>query len=323
MVFSYGAFLSYPCEIFSGRAENPPAVFYEKRFDRNVDLICLFGFPVGETVAVNLYDPQGKLVASIPKTIQEVYPLGDGTTVNIVSISPIPNHATPGVWRIVVKTKDSRVEGELDHPDERSDLTISKAVPDGTGWIDPRRLSQMRAGETLLVSGVNYDPGAELPLAIYQIGQNNKLIAAQNVTTDPGGNFIAGFTITNQYPPGSYNVLVITDPERINYPLLNFNDSFQVYQPKQVCQGAMPTFLKAGDTVLVNGGPANNVREKAGLNYRKLGQIKAYEEAQITAGPKCADGMVWWKIYSTNTGLDGWTAEGKNGDYWLSLLHGS
>jgi hypothetical protein len=320
IVFSIAGHLLQDCSAVSGQATKLPAVAYERRWDRVEDIICLFGFLPGELVNIWIFDPRGNLVATIPKTIQELYPLGRRATINTISVVPVPNHAPAGQWVIKVTGTRSNVEGYLTHPSNDPGLTLNKSVPEGSGWLDPRRLKNLVIGDTLVVSGVNYARNQDLPVAIYSGGRQSKLLTAQTVSTDRFGDFVAGFSIDRYFSPGRYQALVVLDPNQEQYGLINLKDEFRVFQPTRPCPGAMPTILKVGDRLLVSAGPPNNVREKAGVSQRKLGVVYAYEELKVNAGPKCADGMVWWKVYSLNTGMDGWTAEGINGDYWLSLL---
>ena len=75
--------------------------------------------------------------------------------------------------------------------------------------------------------------------------------------------------------------------------------------------------IKEGDTAFLSTGSPNNLREKAGLNSKKIGQLQPLTWVFITKGPKCEDGMVWWKIETVDGRLKGWTAEGQKNEFWL------
>ncbi|TLN11504.1 SH3 domain-containing protein, partial [bacterium] len=62
---------------------------------------------------------------------------------------------------------------------------------------------------------------------------------------------------------------------------------------------------------------ANNVRDAAGVDRLKIGQIQPGERVKIIAGPACVGSWTWWKIQSEASGLTGWTAEGDGENYWL------
>jgi hypothetical protein len=51
-----------------------------------------------------------------------------------------------------------------------------------------------------------------------------------------------------------------------------------------------------------------------------LGKISEFESVEIIASSKCANEMVWWKVASVNTGMDGWKAEVQCGDYLLNSI---
>ena len=67
-----------------------------------------------------------------------------------------------------------------------------------------------------------------------------------------------------------------------------------------------------------NNGFPNVVRDQPGTSGRYLGEIPPNALFTVMDGPKCStlDKIVWWQVNYNNT-LIGWTAEGKDGDYWL------
>jgi hypothetical protein len=299
-----------------------PAVAYEKfRVSGGRDFICLYGFQPGETVRVKIFDPRNRQVLSAKIYIQDRDVFGYGFPVNSVILGTLPNNAPAGEWRVMAEGSGIAVENRFYHPGSYDKLTINKAVASEASWYDPRRLPVFVPGNTLLLQGVNFPANQEFAVALYRNEDEPNLMSGQSVRTRSNGSFEAGFAITNAFSPGEYYAVVVVNPDQETYTLDDDLIHFNVLKPYQACSGAMPTIIKKGDMILVSGGPPNNVREKPGLGSRLLGQVFEYEKAEIIAGPKCADGMVWWKIYSIYSGLDGWTAEGKNGDYWLSLLY--
>lgn len=75
--------------------------------------------------------------------------------------------------------------------------------------------------------------------------------------------------------------------------------------------------LTIGQNAIVNPGPSNRVRVGASLNSAVIGNIDAGEVAYVERGPVCANGYQWYFI--RNSRITGWTAEGGDGDYWLSV----
>ena len=94
---------------------------------------------------------------------------------------------------------------------------------------------------------------------------------------------------------------------------------FSAWEP---CKGTYPSILKVGDRAYVNYEPpqANRVRSKPDKSGEVIGRIEPGEQMEIVAGPKCANGWVWWKVEPDN-GVIGWTAEGDGKQYWLIPLH--
>lgn len=87
------------------------------------------------------------------------------------------------------------------------------------------------------------------------------------------------------------------------------------------CPGAPATSLEKNIWVQVSLYPliSNKVRRNPGLEGVKIGSLQPGEVALIVDGPSCADDYAWWLVRSL-TGLEGWTAEGDDTNYWLPRL---
>ncbi len=79
--------------------------------------------------------------------------------------------------------------------------------------------------------------------------------------------------------------------------------------------GYMPTRLAVGREGRVLGSYPNNVRSEPNPATDLIIQIPAGETFKVLAGPMCLNNMVWWQV--EYKGYDGWTAEGKDGEYWV------
>ncbi len=88
---------------------------------------------------------------------------------------------------------------------------------------------------------------------------------------------------------------------------------------EEVCQGSYPSRLKVGMKAYVTEDPPlpNRLRADANVRAEILGEIGPGESMLITGGPLCIDGWVWWQVRADKDGLEGWTSEGKKGEYWL------
>ncbi len=87
----------------------------------------------------------------------------------------------------------------------------------------------------------------------------------------------------------------------------------------EVCQGSYPSRLKVGAKAYVTEDPPlpNRLRADANVRADILGEIGPGESMLIIGGPLCIDGWVWWQVRADKDGLEGWTSEGKKGEYWL------
>lgn len=75
--------------------------------------------------------------------------------------------------------------------------------------------------------------------------------------------------------------------------------------------------LSVGQNAIVNPGPSNRVRVAATTNSAIIGNLDAGEVAYVEQGPVCNNGYHWYFV--RNGRIAGWTAEGGNGNYWLSI----
>ncbi|MCO5194744.1 MAG: SH3 domain-containing protein [Anaerolineae bacterium] len=82
------------------------------------------------------------------------------------------------------------------------------------------------------------------------------------------------------------------------------------------------TGLAVGDLAYVIEPPDNIVRRNPGLNSAVIGRFPAGAVLDIVGGPRTADGIIWWKVYSRSQNLSGWTAEGLNGTDYLAHIIG-
>jgi len=75
--------------------------------------------------------------------------------------------------------------------------------------------------------------------------------------------------------------------------------------------------LTVGQNAVVNPGPSNRLRVDATINSAVITSIDAGEVLYVEQGPICANGYYWYFV--RNSRVAGWTAEGGNGQYWLSV----
>jgi hypothetical protein len=85
------------------------------------------------------------------------------------------------------------------------------------------------------------------------------------------------------------------------------------------CPNAYFSVLHAGDVAMVSTDPPveNNIRDKPSTESPITGTLEPGERVNLTGGPQCMGGYVWWRITSRSSGRSGWTAEGDWNEYWL------
>jgi WD40 repeat protein len=74
--------------------------------------------------------------------------------------------------------------------------------------------------------------------------------------------------------------------------------------------------LMVGEWGQVVTGGANRLRSNPSADGSIIGEIEPGGIFEVRGTPTCADGYNWWPV--SYEGLDGWTAEGVGGEYWLA-----
>jgi len=90
------------------------------------------------------------------------------------------------------------------------------------------------------------------------------------------------------------------------------------------CLGAPRPQVAVGDVALVGEDDPRplNVRAAASLSARAIAQVKPGETFQITGGPFCESGYLWWQVRLDN-GVEGFAAEGTTEGYFFVPLLGT
>jgi hypothetical protein len=85
--------------------------------------------------------------------------------------------------------------------------------------------------------------------------------------------------------------------------------------PRYEC-GTLPPGLTVGGRGHVSpDGIPNNLRAQPGESGQLIGEIPPSGEFTVLDGPRCASGISFWLV--NHNGVQGWTAEGQDQDYWL------
>jgi hypothetical protein len=81
-----------------------------------------------------------------------------------------------------------------------------------------------------------------------------------------------------------------------------------------VCSGYQ-SVISSGIQAKVSPGASNRIRESAGLDAERIGEMPPGSVMAVLSGPVCADDYTWWMIrFST---IVGWTAEGQDTTHWI------
>jgi serine/threonine protein kinase len=102
-------------------------------------------------------------------------------------------------------------------------------------------------------------------------------------------------------------------------PETNGKDFYFTRLPtKKVCSDAPASVVQAGKKAMVTRYPntASRVRAGAGVSNGVVFQVSPGTVVDVTDGPQCSDGYVWWKI-RTPDGDSGWMAEGDATTHYL------
>lgn len=73
--------------------------------------------------------------------------------------------------------------------------------------------------------------------------------------------------------------------------------------------------LVPGRQAIVSPGLANRVRSAFSLNAAIVGRIRENDVVDVLEGPVCSEGYNWYRVQ--NDRITGWTAEGREDEYWL------
>jgi tetratricopeptide (TPR) repeat protein len=86
-----------------------------------------------------------------------------------------------------------------------------------------------------------------------------------------------------------------------------------------ICPGGLaPRLILEQSAQVVAGLGANNLRSAPSETAGLVGQIPEGQVVAVLDGPICANGLNWWQVRYGE--LEGWTAEGAEGRYWLEGL---
>jgi hypothetical protein len=186
--------------------------------DRLVEFgrICVYGFPLGEEVEVELYAPAGHLVGS---GVYDVETEIGGRTDIIVDLW-WPVGLETGTWRVVARSATDAAENtfEINRPAEPETSTTPPGDVNPFEW---HFCDAYTAGEAVVIRGASFEPNGVVRLGFYwptktlnDEGQDIwSLVRETTATTDAWGDFSTTVFVGASDPSGTYLVVPVTDPD--------------------------------------------------------------------------------------------------------------
>jgi hypothetical protein len=216
------------CILESGA--NLPTIQTGRRFHSHLvgsdeGLLCLFGFPLGEEVLVELYASDGSFVSSevVRVEVNEVYRLDGSEIKNIEGITTVeigqwwPAGLVTGQWYVVARSAGMEIDGVLNVPPHVEPAVSS--MPDFN--IDPfesHHCDSYSAGREVVILGTGFEPNKNLPLGIYYTDSSGYTkdpivqVYSDIVTTNSQGDWLTSVKVTPSDPPGLYYAVIVTNP---------------------------------------------------------------------------------------------------------------
>jgi uncharacterized protein YfaS (alpha-2-macroglobulin family) len=114
---------------------------------------------------------------------------------------------------------------------------------------------------------------------------------------------------------------VSSQQDQRRYELLLISDKGPSGISNIECLAAPATQVKIGDVVIVTREDERplNVRQEPNLTAQAIAQVLPDETMQITGGPFCEGGYLWWQVLLNNQ-ITGWAAEGDLDHYYYEPL---
>jgi len=179
--------------------------------------LCLFGFPAGAPVSLTLYDPQQNEVGEILIDIQDNYrefTLGK----QALNFSLGMSH---GDWKVLTIIGDQTLKSKFTYPDTGAPfLSVSYAqFEEVLNPVTQQAEAGYQSGETILIEGINFPPGLELPVGLFSqisVAMDNHLqpVAGEVIGVEQDGAFSLRFALPAYLPEGVYKIIPILEPDQ-------------------------------------------------------------------------------------------------------------
>jgi hypothetical protein len=159
----------------------------------HLGVVCLWGFPAGKVVNVELHDPSGQFVAAQEVVVDQERD-GIGLVEIWLSFAGLPT----GDWTILADSAGKIVKAPI--PVNEPDFPIISVAPPGSDPFDGSRKlwwwthNSYTLGDNVAIFGAGFPPGRSLPLGIYYQKQADAdipagLVYGQEAQADEQGRF--------------------------------------------------------------------------------------------------------------------------------------
>jgi WD40 repeat protein len=228
----------------------------------------------------------------------------------------IANWSSDGQKISLVKRSGSGNNIALEFWDTTSDERIrSFGLQMDASWI------AVNPSNTLLATinfGVHLWDVSENQTAVYLTNDNE-------IASFPGEQFAVWSPDSSRIATtASDNHLAIIDVSQFTFPTQVPESSVTQVSTEPssadaiLCPNTLPTRLDVGQQARVVATWASNLRTEPALDAERILIIPGRGAFTVVNGPVCAADYLWWQI--EYDGQTGWTAEGRENEYWLEPL---
>lgn len=322
----------------------------EEDYTCNEDIyhLYLFGFPFGQEIRIELYDPTGKPAGNavliveefsaennyghvrqieprVPYNVSSTY----ATTIGEVEVLDIglwlPGWQPTGEWYVQAQSGNLSAEGSFSVQSQESFPNLYVIPGELPGPFEEYQEYNFTAGQQFSILGTGFQAGETYALGIYYLASQKgepiaELVVGTAVKANEDGNFSAQVKIDGSDPAGDYLAFVDINPSYDHTVQAGVSAGYGV-ESWTPCSDGLLSYLgpKTSKSVQVNQNstlPAT-LRAEPGVQAEMIGQLQPGDGVFIMEGPVCQDGMVWWFVENGDTEQQGWMPETDAVVYWL------
>ncbi|MBO9309812.1 MAG: Ig-like domain-containing protein, partial [Chloroflexi bacterium] len=118
----------------------------------------------------------------------------------------------------------------------------------------------------------------------------------------------------------------VENPKNVlRYDLVTISEGASTAFSAPECPNAPPSRLIPGERAIVlpDDPTPLRLRSAPSLSARVIRELPINTELEITGGPRCADGFLWYRVSVVGSDLSGWVAEGSRTQYFIGVAGSS